>query len=123
MGSLLRGVAATLAFALEIAMLAAFAIWATSAARPALAGVALAILLVAALIAGWGLFLAPKASRQLRFPWRFVVELVLESASAVALYFAGHEQSAIAFGALIVARFVLGLATGIDRVDGPQPGF
>ena len=111
----LRGVTAVLAFALEIAMLAAFGIFGYSMAKPALLGVVLAVALMGCVIVVWGRFLAPRAGHRLSFPARVVVELVLESASAVALWAAGHEQSAIALGVLIVVRFGLGLATGLDR--------
>jgi hypothetical protein len=113
--SALRGVAAILAFALEITMLAAFAIWALHVLQPAVVGVALAIVVDGVVIAVWGGFLAPRSTRRLRFPARVVVELALESASALALWAAGQEQSAVIFGVLIAVRFGLGLASGADK--------
>lgn len=111
----LKGVTAVLALALKVAMLAAFAIGGLAVGRPAIVGVVLAAILLVVLILVWGAFLAPRAARRLSFPARFGVEFALVGASAAALWAAGHEQSAIALGVLIVARFGLGLATGLDR--------
>jgi hypothetical protein len=111
----LRAVTATLAFALEIAMLAAFGIWGLHVGRPAAVGVALALTLIGVSAVGWGLFLAPRAARRIGFPMRWFVELALVSSSDAALWAAGYGQSAAIMGGLIVVRFGLGLATGADR--------
>ncbi len=111
----LKAVAAVLAFALEIAMLAAFAIFGYSVATPALLGAAVAIVIDGAVILAWGAFLAPKAAGRLPFGPRVAVEFALESASAVALFVVGEPQWAAILGVLIVLRFVLGLSTGADR--------
>lgn len=96
-------------------MLASFAIWGYSAAQPPILGVVLAVGILGIVIAVWGLFLAPRATRRLGFPSRVLAELALEVAGALALWAAGHEQSAAVFAGLIVVRFGLGLASGADK--------
>jgi hypothetical protein len=110
-----RGVTAVLAFGLEIAMLAAFAVWSLDVGQPALLGLGLLIVVDGAVIAVWGTWLAPRARRRLPLAPRVAVELVLELVSALALWAAGQAQLAVTLAVLIVLRFGLGLTTGADR--------
>jgi hypothetical protein len=112
-----RAAAATLAFVLELAMLAAFAILGLRASPNTAAGVVVASAFVIAVVVVWGSVLGPRAPRRLAWPWRIVAEMALLGLSASALAAAGNEQAAVAFAAAIVVRLVLGLATGLDRLD------
>jgi hypothetical protein len=71
--ALLRGITMTLAFALELVMLGAFAWWGFAAAGGGLVGVVAALVVVAALATLWGVLLAPRAARPLEAPWRLLV--------------------------------------------------
>ena len=71
---LLRGLTMALAFGLEIAMVSAFAGWGVSVAPTGWMQAILAISASAAVIAVWGLLLAPRAEHRLSRPWRLIAE-------------------------------------------------
>jgi hypothetical protein len=70
---------------------------------------------LAAIILVWGVFLAPKASRRIGYPWRVVAEAALMGGAAVALWLSGRGDVAGAFAVLVAIRFGLGFGLGIDR--------
>jgi hypothetical protein len=114
----LRGLTMTLAFALEIAMLAAFLVWGATVA-PAGWMLVAAIGAPAAAIVVWGLFLAPRAEHRLTPRLRLVAEACLLSLAAAALIAAGRDQLGLALELLVIARFVLGRISGVDT-EAPQ---
>ena len=93
-----------LRFVLELCMLVALGIWGFS--ENLVLGIAAP--LAAAVV--WGLWIAPKASRRLRDPVRFAVELLLFGAAGAALAAAGHAVAAVVFLALVALSEVLMLA-------------
>jgi len=92
--ALLEGVA----FALELAALAAFAIWGDH-----FGGVALAVALPVLVAAVWGYALSPRA--RLRIPRRpkLAARVAVLLLSAVALWAAGHHGWALALGSVVLA--------------------
>jgi len=67
---------------------------------------AIALPLVAAVL--WGLLLAPRAARRLRYPARLIVKLVLLAVAAGALALSGEVLWAIGFLVLTAAVTVAG---------------
>jgi hypothetical protein len=94
----------TLRFICEMAALAAVAYWGQQAADGA-AGVALAAIAVAVVAVVWGTFLAPRRRLAVGLPARLVIELVVWTAAAAALWTAGHP-------ALAVVLFLVAAVTG-----------
>ena len=107
-------VAANLAlrFLLELAALAALAVWGVHTGHSALADVALGVgaPLVAAVI--WGVFAAPKSQRRLQGAALVVLQLAVLGAGAVALAAAGHPVPAAVFGVAIAVNAALLAAWG-----------
>jgi hypothetical protein len=83
-----------LAFAGELALMAALAVAATALAD-GVAAVVLALALIAALIAVWARWLAPRSSRRLTFPTRLVAKLVLVLAVGASLVAAGRPMTGV----------------------------
>lgn len=103
--AVLKGLNMALAFALELAMLAALAVWGYGASDAGWVKWALA-LGAPALVAGlWGLWLAPKAARRLPLLPGVGLSLGLFLLSAAALYAAHQPAWAI----------VLAAAAGVNR--------
>jgi hypothetical protein len=85
-----------LKFLLELAALAAFAVWGADAGSGALAVVlAIAAPLVVALL--WGRFAAPRSAHRLPTRTRIPFELGVFALAAIALIAAGHTLAAIVF--------------------------
>lgn len=76
--------------------------------------VVLGILVGAAVIVFWGLFVAPKAPRRLRDPLRLVAELVIFLGATAAFVEVGQSGVAIVFGVCAV------LSAGLVR-RWPEP--
>ena len=97
---MLKFIQLALAFALELAMLAAFAYWGFHTGGSALARLLLGIgvpLLVAVI---WGVFMAPKSTRRLQGAAYLAVKVVLFGLAAVALVAAGQSLAGIALAAI-----------------------
>ncbi|HVU77528.1 MAG TPA: YrdB family protein [Gaiellaceae bacterium] len=88
----------TLRFACEIAAIVAVVWWAWPW---------LGIVLGVVVIAVWGAFVAPKASRRLRDPWRLGVELAIFAGAAAAFAAVGQPVLAVVFAVLAVATALL----------------
>ena len=105
-----RAVNDSVRFCLELAALAGLAIWGWETG-PDGVNVVLAIAAPLAAAVLWGLFVAPKARRHPRDPWRLLLELVVFGGGTLAFAAAGLETSAIVLGvataAHLVATFVL----------------
>ena len=86
----------------ELGALVALAVWAFDAFDGVVAAL-LAVVLVAVVVTLWALFVAPKASRRLADPTRFVLETAIFAAATVGLIAAGHTWLGIAYALLAVA--------------------
>lgn len=86
----------------ELGALAALAIWAFDA-FDGVAALLAAVVLVAVVIALWALFDAPKASRRLHDPGRFVLEAVIFASATAGLIAAGHVWIGVVYALLAVA--------------------
>jgi hypothetical protein len=95
-----------LKFLLELAALAALAIWGASLS-PAVTAVIVAIAAPLAMAVVWGAFCAPRASRRLPLPARAVLELAVFALAALALVAAGDRLAAIAFAVLVAVNAAL----------------
>jgi hypothetical protein len=62
----------------------------------------------------WGLFLAPKASRRVELPGRWLLELAVLGAAVVALVAAGSPLPAVLLGVIAILNAVLLHAWGLD---------
>jgi hypothetical protein len=114
-----------LRFVLELASLAGLAIWGWETG-PAGANVVLAIAAPLVAAALWGAFVAPKAPRPTRDPWRLLLEATVFGAGALAFVRAGLELiglvAAVAAAVHLVATFALGQrAPGGRSPFGPPP--
>jgi hypothetical protein len=102
----------TIAFLLELAMLAALGVWGAKAG----ASVASSILLGAGApllaIIGWGLFASPKAKITLPLAGVVAFKALAFGCGAAALYAAGRPKLALAFGAV---AFVNTAIATVDR--------
>lgn len=103
------------AFLLELAMLAAFALWGWSVGTSTPVRILLAVLVPAAVMVVWGLALAPRAPRRLPRPWLEVAKVVLFVQAGVGLAAAGHGRAATA----LVAGFLVSLSLAVrwDQQD------
>jgi hypothetical protein len=110
-----------LRFSLELASLAGLAIWGW---RTGPTGVSLLLAVAAPLAAAvlWGAFVAPKAPRPTRDPWRLVLEVVVFGAGALAFAAAGLETVALIVAVAAAVHLVATFALG-QRVPGQRPPF
>jgi hypothetical protein len=95
-----------LRFALELAALAALAVWGAHATSSTAGNVVLAIAAPAVTIAIWGVWSAPRSARRLRGRALVALELVLLAVSAVALLAAGDVLLACVLAVLAIANGV-----------------
>ena len=91
----------TVRFACELAALAVLG-WFGYQAH----GGGLAVTLVVAAGVLWGAFVAPKAARRLRDPWRFVVESVVWAGATASLVGLGQVAIAVVFAGIALATAV-----------------
>jgi len=91
----IAGLNLALAFALELAMLAAFGYFGYSATQQPVARWLLAFALPLATAAVWAVILAPKASHRLAMVPGMILSLVLFTLAAFALFSAGRQTLAI----------------------------
>ena len=111
----LRGLTMILAFALELAMLGAFFVWGVSAAPAGPLQFVAGIGAPGLAMATWGLFLAPRSERRLRYSWRIGAEAVLLGLAALGLLLVGRVEAAVVLAVAAVLRFALGGISGLDR--------
>ena len=115
-------------FALELCSLAALAYWGSQTGPTGL-NIVLAIAAPLAAAAVWGAFVAPKARRHPRDPWRLGLELLVFGSGIAGLAATGRTGLATALGATAAAHlaltFVLGSAapgrTARERPSRPLP--
>jgi hypothetical protein len=108
----LRALNLALKFVLELAAVAAFAVWGASADGAALA-VLLAVITPILAIALWGTFAAPKSPRRLPDRARIPFELTVFALAALALIASGHEEVAIIF--VVTAAMNAALLTWLEQ--------
>jgi hypothetical protein len=107
-----------LAFLLELALLAAFALWGASRDLPAPARIALAVAVPLAAASGWGAVLAPRALRRLRRPWLEAAKLLLYVLGGLALAQTGHPRLGAALVVVAAASLALAAWWGQEDVAG-----
>lgn len=107
----MRSASLALKFLLELAALAAFAVWGADTGGGVMAVVlAIAAPLVVALL--WGRFAAPRASQRLPTSARIPFEMGVFVLAAVALVACGHTVAAIVFVVLVALNTALLSAFG-----------
>ncbi len=111
----LKGLNLVLAFLLELAMLAGFAVWGWSISTSTPVRLAAAVLAPGAVMVLWGLAVAPRAPSRLPRPWLEVAKALIFVLAAVALAAAGHGG----WGLALVLGFAvsLGLALRWDQTE------
>jgi Protein of unknown function (DUF2568) len=102
-------------FALELAALAALAVWGASLPGSS-ASVLVAIAAPLAMAIVWGTWCAPRARRRLPMPSRAIVELTIFALAVVALAAAGHVIWAIVLAAVVALNAAL--LTLLDQWEG-----
>ncbi len=108
--TVLRAANDGLAFVLELAALAALAVWGFTIDAVWPLRVTLGLGAPILLIVVWGLLLAPQADHRLPLPWLIVVKLVVFGLAAAALAAAGHPRLAVVLGVLVVLNLGLAVA-------------
>lgn len=106
-----------LRFLVELGGVAAVGYWGYQTAGGGLAGIALAVGASLAFIAVWAVVVARNADNALTQPQRDVIGTGLLLVSAAALSAAGRPEAAVAFGAVVVANWILLIAFGPAAVD------
>ena len=101
--SAVRGANLALRFLLELCLLAAVSYWGSQSGSNAVVDVVLAIAAPVAVGVVWGVFLAPKASRRLPLPGRWLLELAVLGLAVAALAAAGSPL----LGAILAAAALL----------------
>lgn len=96
-----------LRFLLELCILAIFGYWGFqtggNTVMKFLLGLGAPILFAVV----WGAFLAPKSPMRLHEPWLFLLELVIFSLAAWALYSTGKINLTVAFGGVYILNKIL----------------
>jgi hypothetical protein len=108
----LLGLNATLAFVLELALLAAAVAVGLLLPGPLAVRILLAVLLPALVIATWAVILAPRSPRRLPAPRRVLVQTVLFALAVAALAVLGQVVWAVLLAVLVGVRIGLGARVG-----------
>jgi hypothetical protein len=107
-------------FALEIAALVAIAYWGSQTGSEAVPWV-LALTAPAVVAVVWGTFLSPKRRIDLPKPVRFLLELAVVAAAALALFATGHDVLAIVLAAVALVSGLLNYAWGESGLENLVP--
>ena len=94
-------------FVLEMLVLVALFLFGLGLSGEAFIAVPLALMLPAAVMVVWGLFVAPRASRRLKDPVRLGVELVIWFVGVLAFAFVVGLFVAILFGLAVLINLAL----------------
>ena len=108
----LLGLNATLAFLLELALLAAAVAIGLLLPAPLPVRIALAVLLPAAVVAVWSVWMAPRAGRRLPARGRLLVQVVLFALAVLGLAALGQVVGALVLAVLVAVRLGLAVRTG-----------
>jgi hypothetical protein len=104
----------TLRFLAELALIVVLVIAGASTGSQLATRIVLAICLPVAVMAFWGVFLAPRSRRRLGDPARLVAEIVLFGAAAAYLAVVASVIGAAVFGVITIG------AAGLSRVYAPE---
>ena len=96
-----------LRFLLELAALAALAVWGAQAGRGTTAHVMFAIAAPLGAAFFWGAFVAPKTPIRVPEPVRLAIELAVFAAATAGLAVSGHSGFAVAFAVVALVNSVL----------------
>jgi hypothetical protein len=108
----LLGLNATLAFLLELALLAAAVAIGLLLPGPLVVRIVVAVLLPVVVIAVWAVVMAPRSTRRLPSRQRLLVQTVLFALAVVALATLGQVVWAVVLAALFAVRIGLGARLG-----------
>jgi hypothetical protein len=103
-------------FLLELCALAALAYWGWQTG-PTGVSIVLAIAAPVAAAIVWGAFVAPKAPRHPRDPWRLVLELLVFGSGVAGLAAARGTRLALVLGAIVAVHLALTFVLGQRRVQ------
>jgi Protein of unknown function (DUF2568) len=116
----LHAVNETLAFLLELLMLAGLCWWGAAQHASGAVRIVLAVAAPAVAVLAWWLFAAPRARVSLALGGVLAVKVVLFGAAAVAVYAIGQHLAAVVFG--IIALASTGVATADRDANGGARG-
>jgi uncharacterized membrane protein YagU involved in acid resistance len=108
----LLGLNATLAFVLELALLAAAVAIGLLLPAPLAVRIVVAVLLPALVIAFWAVVMAPRAARRLAPPQRLLAQTTLFAVAVLALAILGQVVWAVVLAVLFAVRIGLGARLG-----------
>jgi hypothetical protein len=109
----IKGLSLVLAFALELAMLAALAYWGLETGGGTAGRLLLTIGAPAAAVVIWSRWLAPTSGHRLRMPWLKIVTAVMFALAATALYASDQATLAVTLG--VAAAINVGLGLALDQ--------
>ncbi|MGN6332845.1 MAG: YrdB family protein [Motilibacteraceae bacterium] len=110
----LRPVVQGLAFVVELAALAALAVWGWSTDGPTAVRLLLAVIAPAVLAVLWGAFLAPRSRRRLTGPPLVLAKLVALCGSGALLATAGHPVAGVALAVVAAVDVLAAAALGVS---------
>lgn len=97
----------TVAFLLELGMLAAVGRWGYLQGKTTLSKYGIALFLVAVIVILWGYFAAPKSANRLSLAYRILFEFGLFMVTTFLLHKSGNTNYAIAFGTVAIINLCL----------------
>jgi hypothetical protein len=109
---LLLGLNATLAFLLELALLASAVAIGLLLPAPLGVRIVVAVLLPVVVIAVWAAWIAPRAPLRLAPPSRLIVQIALFALAVLCLAVAGQVLWAVVLAVLVAIRTALGVRLG-----------
>ena len=112
--SALKSANLALRFILELCALAAVAYWGSQVSSHTAVNVVAAIISPLVVAAVWGTLLAPKASRRLEPPTRWLLELVVLGLAVAALAASGAAVLAVILAAVAILNATLLHVWGLD---------
>jgi hypothetical protein len=120
--TIVKGVALTVRFGLELAMLAALGYWALHLGLPLMVRVAIAAGSILAACAAWGAVVAPRAAFKAPTWVRLAVEVLIFGSAGFALLHAGQSRLAVLLVTLAaIDKLVLVSLGGSDPSGAPGP--
>lgn len=113
--SVAKGANLALRFLLELCLLAAVAYWGSQVSSSTVVNVVVAIAAPVAVAGVWGLWLAPKASRRLQLPGRWLLELALLALGVLALVATDAAVLGVILAVVAVLNAFVLHAWGLDE--------